>query len=244
MARWMNKLIYSFKIYLFRDQFNLTVKEKNNLREFCLFCSLFYVKAWIICTKASDAAINDLLLFKQINQYKTVNKVVSNAAMNKFKSHLWYLGSELVLLSLFSTKVPIEEKKLIVEKIKTCGEDWKLRGLKLTEIKNLENQNLHELVNSASICALRSLKINIDFVLNNEPETWKNLPNYQKAKTIVDCLKVVNDSAERSVSLMSAFNESITKNEKEMQKLLQVVEDHRKRVPNAQKSILQNYDPR
>jgi len=33
LARWMAKVIYSFKIYLFRDQFHLT----RHLTEFCLF---------------------------------------------------------------------------------------------------------------------------------------------------------------------------------------------------------------
>ena len=35
MARWMAKVIYSFKIYLFRDQFKLMPKEAKNLTEFC-----------------------------------------------------------------------------------------------------------------------------------------------------------------------------------------------------------------
>jgi hypothetical protein len=40
MARWMAKVLYSLKIYLFREQFVLTVKENKNVTEFCIFASL------------------------------------------------------------------------------------------------------------------------------------------------------------------------------------------------------------
>ena len=47
MARWIGKVIYSLKIYLFREQFKLTASEEENLKEFCLFASLIYVEKWI-----------------------------------------------------------------------------------------------------------------------------------------------------------------------------------------------------
>ena len=40
---------YCFKIYLFREQFQLTVREKKTLDEFCMFASHVYVRAWISC---------------------------------------------------------------------------------------------------------------------------------------------------------------------------------------------------
>jgi hypothetical protein len=49
---------------------------------------------------------------------------------------------------------------------------------------------------------------------------------------------VVNDAAEHSVALMSALNESIMPNETEMQRLIHVVEDNRKQVPDARKGTL------
>jgi len=55
-------------------------------------------------------------------------------------------------------------------------------------------------------------------------------------------VKVVNDVAERSVALMSTFNQSITRTEAEMQKLIQIVEDNR-RIPDSRKSTLVTYVP-
>jgi hypothetical protein len=49
---------------------------------------------------------------------------------------------------------------------------------------------------------------------------------------------VVYDFAERRVALIQDFNLSLTKSEKQKQFLLQVVEDHRHKLPNADKSTV------
>ena len=36
-ARWMSKIIYSLKVWIFREQFKLTRNEEKGIREFCLF---------------------------------------------------------------------------------------------------------------------------------------------------------------------------------------------------------------
>ena len=46
---------------------------------------------------------------------------------------------------------------------------------------------------------------------------------------------MVNDFAERGVALMQAYNLALTKDEDQRQFLLQVVEDHKKRDPDARK---------
>ena len=43
-ARWMSKIIYVLKIYLFRSQFKLTKREITSFLEFSLFAALIYVK--------------------------------------------------------------------------------------------------------------------------------------------------------------------------------------------------------
>lgn len=44
-ARWMSKIIYTFKTWMFRNQFRLTAREKNGLRDLCIFYALLYVRA-------------------------------------------------------------------------------------------------------------------------------------------------------------------------------------------------------
>jgi hypothetical protein len=82
----------------------------------------------------------------------------------------------------------------------------------------------------ASICSLRTLRINTEFILNSDPPTWNNSPDYEANENIIMALKVVNDCAERGVKIMSKYNTSRTKDELQLQNLLHVVEDHSKRV--------------
>jgi len=63
--------------------------------------------------------------------------------------------------------------------------------------------------------------------MTNDRETRNDSPMYIQNKNIVSLLKAVNDIAERSIALKSDFNTSITKNESDMQRLIQVVDDHR-----------------
>ncbi|KAK0065084.1 hypothetical protein Bpfe_005642 [Biomphalaria pfeifferi] len=78
MARWMAKVIYCLKIFLFRDEFKLTVSETKNLTEFCVFAT-----AWISCPMQSDAPFNDLQLLARIDQYSEINKKIATAATKK-----------------------------------------------------------------------------------------------------------------------------------------------------------------
>jgi len=49
---------------------------------------------------------------------------------------------------------------------------------------------------------------------------------------------VVNDTAERGVALMQSYNSILTKNEDHKQYLLQVMEQHRQKFPNATKATI------
>ena len=63
--------------------------------------------------------------------------------------------------------------------------------------------------------------------MTTDPQNWNDSLMYMQKKNIVDSLEVVCDTSERSIALMSHFNSSITKSENEMQRLIQVVEDHK-----------------
>lgn len=78
-------------------------------------------------------------------------------------------------------------------------------------------------------------------MFDNDVSDWKNLDEYVAAKKTVDELPVVNDCAERTLKLMTDFNESLTSNEPKMQQAIQVIEDHRKKIPNTKKSVLSAY---
>jgi hypothetical protein len=243
-ARWMAKIIYSFKVYLFRLEFHLTEKEENDLKELCLFYSLVYVKTWVSCPIPVDAPLNDLNFYKELIKYKKINSTIAIATAAKFQRHLWYLRAEVMPLLLFSKKLTVFQKVELQNEIKKYEGDWSQRDVQLKKMGKLEKRTICSFVGAASICGLRTLGINTEFILNSDPATWNNSPEYEANESIIMALKVVNDCAERGVKLMSKYNTSRTKDELQLQNILHVVEDHCKRVPNANKKTIIKYNPR
>jgi len=65
---------------------------------------------------------------------------------------------------------------------------------------------LYTIIRSHSTAALRSLGLNISVLSGTDPHTWEEIAELRKTKAVVTSLKVVNDTAERSVALTSTFN--------------------------------------
>lgn len=74
--------------------------------------------------------------------------------------------------------------------------------------------------------------------LNQHPNTWKINNDFIEGCRKVQKLKVVNDAAERGISLIQSFNGILTNQEEQKQYLLQVVEKHRQNYPNTNKSTI------
>ena len=60
-----------------------------------------------------------LKLYHTLLMYEAVNPEVSIIAVRVFQRHLWYLTAEMVLLALFSNKVPQEEKRALPDRLLT-----------------------------------------------------------------------------------------------------------------------------
>ena len=54
---------------------------------------------------------------------------------------------------------------------------------------------------------------------------------FQKAKSVATTLEVTNDYAERGVALVQEFSGRLTKDEEQLQYVLQVVAENRKKIP-------------
>lgn len=53
-ARWMAKVIYAIKIWLFRDQFRLTASEEKGIRDLAVFAVIIHLKAWMTAPLAVE----------------------------------------------------------------------------------------------------------------------------------------------------------------------------------------------
>lgn len=130
-ARWMAKLIYCLKIYLFRFECKVDPKVLDALRDFNLFIVLVYFKYWFKCPSAISAPHNDLNLIKDIISYKGINKPIANAALSSFKNHLWYLSEKLIGFSFFDSDIDIRTKQKMVKNLTRDGAKVPLNRLKV-----------------------------------------------------------------------------------------------------------------
>lgn len=229
-ARWMAKLIYAIKIYLFRNQshvFHLTKKELCQLQRFVQFGALLYTRAWVEAPLAAEAPAGDLEFWSNLEAYKSIDREIATATMKVLEHHLWYLSDELVGLALFSDRVPATEKVKIVEGMSREPGVRCVRGDPTALVKGTR---LGDFASKRTRNILHQMKIGESF-LKLPPVSWNTNEEYLQGKQRVMKLRVVNDTAERGVKLFEEFNSLITNNEEEKQFLLQVVEANRKAIP-------------
>ncbi|KAK0041420.1 hypothetical protein Bpfe_029139 [Biomphalaria pfeifferi] len=108
-ARWMAKIIYGLKIWIFKSQFKLKASEEKALVTFYLFVVEVYVEAWFQAPFSVYAPANDLHLLGQLTSYK--NPTICEATSVAFRRHLWYLSELLVCFAFFDERVGLEERR-------------------------------------------------------------------------------------------------------------------------------------
>lgn len=197
-SRWMAKAIYCIKTYLFRDELSLDEDFESNLLELSLFVSLIYCKNWNRCMNAINAPVNDLALITEVKRYSDYNETIANAVINAFQNHFWYLGEELVILSLFSENVSFQDKNTM--RLKINSREYPPRSDNSLRLKNYaDGLKLADLVTERSRFMLSILDVDTSF-LEERAETWKHSKSYKNTeKFIEDLIIVVNDPAERAL---------------------------------------------
>ena len=81
------------------------------------------------------------------------------------------------------------------------------------------------------------LGLDADF-LRVDPANWNERDHYKKACQTAHALSVVNDHAERGVALVKEYSNILTKDEEQFLFIMQIVQEHRKRFPDAKKVTL------
>ena len=236
-ARWMAKLICSLKIYLFRSQFRLTKAELTGLQQFNGFTVKLYLKAWYTSMSSTAAPRNDLQLLKDLLAYSVINKAVASSATKTFMRHLWYLSETLVGLAFFDSEVSDAEKVQMVAALSKSGEDSPSPRVESLDESIVSQLMLPDFISSNTVKFSAAMQTEMDF-LQQDPSVWQSNERYIDGCHKIRQLKVVNDAAERGVSLIENFNTVITNQEEQKQYLLQVVEHHRQQFPASKKSVI------
>ena len=68
-ARWMQMVIYFFKMFLYQNQLHYSGKTKDQLKSFVMFSTLLYVPVWCNASPAMNAPVNDLQLFEDLPRW-------------------------------------------------------------------------------------------------------------------------------------------------------------------------------
>ena len=239
-ARWMSKAIYSIKVWIFRSQFKWTTREEKGLQSMCTFIALIYVEHWYTAPSAIEAPRRDLDLMMKLKQFRTLHPNISKAAVEKLQRHLWYLSEENVGLALFDDKVSLSTKRAILSKMEPAQADAHQSQVHKRCIQGSSIINENELALFASQISkrlFRSMGVPGSF-LEIDPSRWNENLDFQSAREVMKGLCVVNDHAERGVALIQQYNKVLTKDEEQLQYLLQVVADHRRSFPDSRKSVL------
>jgi len=171
------------------------------------------------------------------------NGTIAKAGRDTFSRHLWYFSEVLVGPSFFDDRIGADVKTQIVANFQIPASNQSVKRLN-SPPEPLSATGLASCVTQRTVAIFDVLllneKMNAQNFLAKDLKEWNDDPSYQELKTSASKMKVMNDSAERAISLMQQYNSSLTKNEEQKQYLLHLVERHRKQYPTCSKSTLLN----
>ena len=238
-ARFCAYGIYSLKAFAFSEQLDLDEETIDGLRQFCTFTATIYIPHFLASSIGCDSAANDMLLFKKLFTYRTVDSQLADEALVVLRRHCWYLVPEVVIFSLFSEKLSVDEKSRMASRLLThkasIPQSYKLEKPKFPVID--ESTELVDLVTPHSFKFFNILGLDFSW-LEMEPGKWEEVDDFKTAREFVKTVKVTNDVADRGVKLASDFATMLTKDDEMRAMLLQGVERSRKMFPNFKKQTL------
>lgn len=241
-ARWMAKALYALKMYIFREEFRMSAKEKSAMQSFCFFIVRFYIQAWFKCASAIATPKQDHEFMKDMLVHRRIDAPIANAVIKSCCNHLYYHSDESIAFALFDDCVTFEEKKQICAAINAqtiTGEVEAENKINIlpAQVPAFCKLRLADFVTESTVKFFERFKMSKEF-LNIDPELWPENVIYIEALDNIKHLRAVNDVAERGVKLFEQYNKLITNNEEEKQYLLQVVSAYRKKFDNYTKKAL------
>ncbi|KMQ82109.1 hypothetical protein RF55_24148, partial [Lasius niger] len=191
----------------FHKEIGIDDKEKAILEEICLFLVFVYIPYWYDCTNGIHALKNDKTFIEDIWKFGTIYKTVGDAALKKFKNHLWYMGYHLSALGFYDERIGLEDKREMVRKLMredhNQNDDSKRvrngEDLDLPLHKKLGMLRFEDFINKSTLEFFKIMRIETSF-FECDPEQWNENEDFLKSRDKIRYLQVVNDAAERALS--------------------------------------------
>lgn len=100
-----------------------------------------------------------------------------------------------------------------------------------------ENYSLSDFVSEKTKLFFSEFGLSSTF-LELDPSIWETAFDFEEGWSFCRNIFVVNDAGERGVKFVQDYNRILTKDEDELQLILQMVEAYRKKYPSYKKSVL------
>ena len=185
----------------------MSKSEDKGMQRFVMFAIEHYVPTWFAAPLAPSVPRTDLELLKVLNLYE--DKEISEAATRALCRHLWYLSEELISLSFFDEAIPLEMKRQMVNALRKEGSQTpQKRREKEFTLTDLHNKTLADFVTSSSRNFFTQFSLPSSF-LDVDPAEWSSRDDYKISSSFVKSINVVNDNAERGVTLIQNFSQKM-----------------------------------
>ena len=111
-ARWMGRVIYALKIWLFRSEYRNLMQHTmspevidgvlNHPQRVSLFVALVNAELWFTSLHAASAPLQNITFINALIRYH--EREVASVALQIFAPHLWYLSEAACGLAFFDNR--------------------------------------------------------------------------------------------------------------------------------------------
>lgn len=225
-ARFMSRIIYSLKIYLYRGQLNLDTIQLDNVRRLLLFVFKVYFKNWFTINIPVIAPRRDLQMLRAIEAMRESLPITASIAYNKFKNHLWYLSEIMIGLSFFDNDVAMPIRERMVFNLQRDSTQRDINRYIINPRTDPNDLCLSDFVTKTTYKFFEILEINHSF-LELPPDEWQQNEHFLVGQKRAQNLVVVNDAAERTINLHKTHS-TLARGNSRKEQVIQVVERNRK----------------
>ena len=87
-AEWIGIILYCQKMYLWSEKMAYTPKRVNLSVRINVFLAIFYIPLWLKSSlNGPEAAINDMSFFHSLLDFKSIDAMITTAALQKSLKH-------------------------------------------------------------------------------------------------------------------------------------------------------------
>jgi hypothetical protein len=175
--------------------FKLTMRDSQDLEHSCVFGVGLYIYPWFLSRLPTAAPSIDLKLLKLLT---TFDSPASKSVLKKLCGQLWHLSEDLMASTFFDRGFDVLKKVQWWKSQKEKENSPKRISLDQSKIPQLRLCDFVT-VNTRNFFQILDLR---DSFLEVNPEVWLTNPDYLQAEDVVREIRVVNDTAERWVTMI------------------------------------------